>query len=433
MTKHALIVLAFHIMSNSIDSVNRTFTIDIKAVTDPAIITVPNATITGNQDATIFINGLSAILVDNVTDNGPEIISAIITGVPEGTIFSAGAQTGFGTWVIPVSELPNLEITPPEFFAGTMNLNLTAFTFESSTGEEVQVSAPFVVEIDPIPDTFLIVARNVVLDPSPSDLTFSDLELRMRDNRTVIEPLEIPNEYVEFTYAGLPTGVRLVPAAGGRLIDNGGGSYTFTGTPDQANQLFLQTGPGTLEQFDYPISVSGVSIDGGVTLSPAITDNFRLTVNADDTDSLSLSGPALLGGIGNDILTGDGTSSTVDGGAGNDLIIGGGGSDIMTGGLGNDMFQWAPADVDGSIDTILDFEIGTDIINVSEVLNGQIAYDPQFFDINDFFIFTDDGTDLILEFNPAIGLANNELVVLDGLGGVGTTLQDLFDNGSILL
>lgn len=419
------------------------------AVTDEAIITVPDATVTGAQDTTIDIVGLSATLVDTVTDNGPEIISATISGVPKDTIFSAGNPTGFGTWVIPVADLPTLRITPPEFFAGTMNLTLTAFTIETSLSgpdAEVNVSLPFFVDIDPVADTFLIVANNVQLDTmdNPTDIGYSDLALRMTDARDEIEPGEIPNEYVEFNYTGLPTGVRLLPQGGGRLIDNGGGSYTFTGTPAQASQLFLVTGPGTVEKFFDLITVSGASIDGPAKLDPPITDTFRLWVGQDDTDSVSLTAPGdvvlgeLNGGIGNDILTGDALGNIINGGDGSDLIIGGLGADTLSGGLGIDVFQWNPADITGGdIDEIIDFVPGVDILNFSPIFDDiGLAYDPQYFDISDFLVLIPDSPivgDSTIQFAPAVAavLGTPNLVYLSGVSGV--TIQSLFDDGSILL
>lgn len=106
----------------SIICCHRSFSITVTAVVDLANITVPLVPVTGAQDETIQINGLFAELVDKVADNGPEFLSTTISNVPEDTIFSAGAQTGFGTWVIPPGELPTLEITPPPYFAGIMNL-----------------------------------------------------------------------------------------------------------------------------------------------------------------------------------------------------------------------------------------------------------------------------------------------------------------------
>ena len=80
----------------------------------------------------------------------------------------------------------------------------------------------------------------------------------------------------------------------------------------------------------------------------------------------------LVGGEGNDILVGeDGNDDlrgnegldTIDGGIGNDNISGGDGEDQLTGGTGQDVFTFAAQSEFG--DTILDFQGGTDSIEIS--------------------------------------------------------------------
>ncbi len=82
----------------------------------------------------------------------------------------------------------------------------------------------------------------------------------------------------------------------------------------------------------------------------------------------------LFGGTGNDLIYGDKGDDTLrgnqgndllDGGKGNDLLIGGKGNDNLTGGKGKDRFRFAPGD---GTDTITDFAVGKDIIELSQGL-----------------------------------------------------------------
>lgn len=83
----------------------------------------------------------------------------------------------------------------------------------------------------------------------------------------------------------------------------------------------------------------------------------------------------LYGGSGNDILTGGNGNSTLYGGQGDDLVVGGTGEDVLTGDRGNDTLaggagrdRFVLGDRgDGGTDTVLDFEVGTDTI---ELLGG---------------------------------------------------------------
>jgi len=72
---------------------------------------------------------------------------------------------------------------------------------------------------------------------------------------------------------------------------------------------------------------------------------------------------SLYGNGGNDYLSGDTGNDVIYGGAGNDYIISGAGYDSIYGGEGADTFYYAS--VDGTLDVIMDFTIGTDIIRVS--------------------------------------------------------------------
>jgi len=413
---------------------SRTFTIDIAAVVDEAILTVPNFTVTADQDTTFLIPDLSAILFDNVTENGAEVLSAVIRNVPDDTLFSAGVNQGFGTWVIPVNDLSSLQITPPPYYAGLMNLTLVGITYESSNFDETEVGEPFLIELAPVADNFLILAKDVEFDPAANIAgpALADPSLRMLD-QTGTNPGEIPPEYVEFTYTDIPAGYRFVPLSGGRLIESIGGA-TFIGTPAQANSLTLVTGPGTIADTNF-ITLSAVSVDGNSTSAPVV-DNFRVRSFSADTTSRSVTTPNATsgefeGGPGNDIIESGAGDDVLLGGDGNDLLIGGAGGDTMTGGPGVDIFKWkAPGDLGNSTDRITDFTLVDDILSVSEVLASiPLDYDPQFFDITQFLTLVDDGTNSTI-LVPGLAIPN-ELVVLEGVTGV--TIQELFDNGNILL
>lgn len=84
----------------------------------------------------------------------------------------------------------------------------------------------------------------------------------------------------------------------------------------------------------------------------------------------------LFGGSGNDKLFGDSGNDKLFGGSGNDYLFGGSGNDNLygdkgadrlTGGEGNDTFNYLSLDdsLSESPDTITDFEMGKDIIDIS--------------------------------------------------------------------
>jgi Ca2+-binding RTX toxin-like protein len=91
----------------------------------------------------------------------------------------------------------------------------------------------------------------------------------------------------------------------------------------------------------------------------------------------------------NDVIYGNGGSDIIDGGAGNDALFGGTGADQLRGGSGiNALSGGAGADTFifgqlNSINTITDFEVGTDKIDLSEIIG-----DTDYFN----FILNDQGS-----------------------------------------
>lgn len=73
----------------------------------------------------------------------------------------------------------------------------------------------------------------------------------------------------------------------------------------------------------------------------------------------------LIGGAGNDLLAGFGGKDVLTGGEGQDTLFGGGGNDTMRGGAGADEFVYETSDKDFGTDRIVDFENGTDKINIA--------------------------------------------------------------------
>lgn len=96
----------------------------------------------------------------------------------------------------------------------------------------------------------------------------------------------------------------------------------------------------------------------------------NMSVLAMDVSELgeSLSGGRwddMLGGTDqDDILLGRQGDDTLSGGAGDDRLVDGEGADLMSGGVGQDVFSFAFGD--GCADTIADFEVGIDQIDLSD-------------------------------------------------------------------
>jgi hypothetical protein len=405
------------------------FTINVQAKADPAIITAPSSPVTLDEDSSIAIPGLSAALKDTNIVNGEEVLSVVITGIPPGTRFNAGEQNGEGTWSFPQDALPSLVITPPENYAGTMDLLLEAFTFESSNGDETSTSAPFQVQVQPIADPLLIVPGEVFLATSnlPREPTLLNLNLRTIDQRGT-ELGELPPEYVIFTFDNVPQGVRLIPTNGGRLLQDtlGSGSFEFIGTVEQMNALSVLT-VGARREFNNIVDFTAVTVDGDSTL-PVVSGSFPLRILRDDERSLILEAlddldTELVGDIGNDLLVGLGGNDILRGGDGTDVLIGGAGVNILEGGNGRDTFR--RESLDGT-DRVVDFDASQDLLDFTALFVAQgIDYNPQSFNVNDNLELsaTVDGTLISFQGTP--------VMLLEDVFGI--TLEDLVAQGSLLV
>ncbi|WP_298965654.1 cadherin-like domain-containing protein [uncultured Roseibium sp.] len=100
-------------------------------------------------------------------------------------------------------------------------------------------------------------------------------------------------------------------------------------------------------------------IDAGAgddNIAAGAGDDFVL--GGDGADTLS-------GGAGADMLQGGAGDDVLEGGADNDVLTGGAGNDLLTGGTGQDVF--APSRDSLGTDTITDFEVGIDRIDLSAI------------------------------------------------------------------
>ncbi|MEH6465865.1 MAG: hypothetical protein V7771_18440, partial [Shewanella psychromarinicola] len=134
------------------------------------------------------------------------------------------------------------------------------------------------------------------------------------------------------------------------------------------------------------------------------------------------------------------SNDILDGGIDNDLFIGGLGNDTLIGGLGNDTFVWSKGDT--GTDTIKNFEINNDALDISDLLqneqngdldnvldfsfsngNTTISVDVDLNGIVDQFIVLD-GVDLSQEYANTTGEAITDGVIINGLLTDGALIVD---------
>ena len=170
----------------------------------------------------------------------------------------------------------------------------------------------------------------------------------------------------------------LYGGADGDTLDGGSGADYLEG--NDGNDVYLVDNAG-----DVVVEASGEGIDlvyttlASYTLGANVenldyngfTGDFVGTGNALDNVIYGGSGADTLSGLdGDDELRGESGADTLIGGDGDDLLVGATGTDTLEGGDGADTFRWATQFESGlgaSADRIVDFETGTDLIDLGAV------------------------------------------------------------------
>ncbi|MFA0570267.1 Ig-like domain-containing protein [Vibrio gallaecicus] len=115
-----------------------------------------------------------------------------------------------------------------------------------------------------------------------------------------------------------------------------------------------------------------ISPNGEVNAVP--TSSFNASTG-DDQFQGTEQDDIILGHAGNDVLLGAAGDDILLGGDGSDILIGGLGDDILTGGDGDDIFKWVDEPLNNHQDVITDFEVGSDRIDLSELLHDDNTMD----------------------------------------------------------
>ncbi|MDD9194513.1 cadherin domain-containing protein [Aliivibrio sp. S3MY1] len=136
------------------------------------------------------------------------------------------------------------------------------------------------------------------------------------------------------------------------------------------------------------------------------------------------------GGSGDDVLRGGLGDDILTGGSGNDILIGGLGNDILTGGAGEDIFKWVDQGADTGTDTIKDFTVGEDLIDLTEIISG-FDEEMNMTDLLGHIKVSESGDDLTLSITDDAGNAH-EIIVEGAVDSFG--LEDAnFSNQSEIL
>ncbi|SMF49794.1 Hemolysin-type calcium-binding repeat-containing protein [Azospirillum oryzae] len=248
-----------------------TGTITVDAVADAPTVTAAAAAT--DEDSSVALT-ITPALTD--TDGSESIGYVTISGVPANASLNFGSvlstqSDGSKTWKVDAADLPNLRLTPPHDFSGTITLSVTATSVERENGSTA-VSAPATlsVTVTGVADAPIVIptaatgnedsAIPLTIDAHLSDVTGETLD--------------------HITITGVPEGATL--SAG---THNADGSWTLT--PGQLNGLSFT--PPLNYSGTVTLKITATSVEGTTTATSA-QQSLAVTVNAvADTPVLSAS------------------------------------------------------------------------------------------------------------------------------------------------
>lgn len=121
-------------------TVTSSLAVSVGGVADAPLLSASPAS--GNEDAVIALNITSAF----VDTDGSETMTIVISGLPAGSILSAGINNGNGSWTLTPAQLAGLTLTPPSHLNGAFNLIVTATTSENGTTASSSTNLPVTIQ-----------------------------------------------------------------------------------------------------------------------------------------------------------------------------------------------------------------------------------------------------------------------------------------------
>ncbi|AXB33018.1 type I secretion C-terminal target domain-containing protein [Vibrio campbellii] len=244
--------------------------------------------------------------------------------------------------------------------------------FENAAGTALEANQDFTINVTPVADT-----PTLGIDPQfnyirqiTASQTASGQGLAIVGIMAALTDID---EVLSLELTGVPASAEVTSGVSPSNINFDGTMWTVPSDEIDTLQIIATDTNNGIDIGSYDISVTAISTESNGDEAQSAPVQISLDVS-DDSDDIGQSSTTddsyLVGGDAGINLTGGEGDDLIVGGDGDDVLIGGLGSDILTGGDGSDIFKWTVDSVgEGAVDTITDFTVNEDSIDLREVIS----------------------------------------------------------------
>ncbi|NOJ18755.1 retention module-containing protein [Vibrio jasicida] len=244
--------------------------------------------------------------------------------------------------------------------------------FENASGTALEATQDFTINVNPVAD-----APTLGIDPQfnyvrqiAASQTASSQGLAIVGIMAALTDID---EVLSLELTGVPASAEVTSGVSPSGISFDGTTWTVPSDEIDTLEIVATDTNSGIDIGSYDISVTAISTEsnGDEAQSSPVQISLDVSGDNDDIDQSSATDDSYLvgGDTGINLIGGEGDNLIV-GGDGDDVLIGGLGSDILTGGDGSDTFKWTVDSVDeGAVDTITDFTVNEDSIDLREVIS----------------------------------------------------------------
>ncbi|MGI3104160.1 retention module-containing protein [Vibrio alginolyticus] len=244
--------------------------------------------------------------------------------------------------------------------------------FENASGTALEANQDFTINVTPVADapTLNINPQFNYIRQIAASQTASSQGLAIVGIMAALTDID---EVLSLELTGVPASAEVTSGVSPSGISFDGTTWTVPSDEIDTLEIVATDTNSGIDVGSYDISLTAISTEsnGDEAQSSPVQISLNVSSDSDDIDqSTAVDDSYLVGGdTGINLIGGDG-DDVILGGDGDDVLIGGLGSDILTGGDGSDIFKWTVDSVDeGAVDTITDFTVNEDSIDLREVIS----------------------------------------------------------------